>query len=317
MIPAATTSAGRLRRFAVGALLALLLAHCAFVRKAVLNYTTAQLPESQIVYDAPYWGSAAADPVKNRLDLFLPSTTNFPTLVFVHGGEWVSGDRTLKVLGADIYRNIGRYFALHGIGCAVISYRLLPDTSWRAQILDVARAVDWVHQHIGKYRGDPGKLYVSGHSAGAQLAVRIALDPAPLASLGTSTNIIRGVIPISGAGYDLTDPATYAEGKKQNIFEKMFRSDDISLALRRQLSPQRYVTGHAPPFLILYAGKEETALKNGSVTLHERLLSAGVPSQLFDIDRFDHRTIVLSLSQPQQIPTTAMLVFIRSLSARR
>ena len=264
--------------------------------------------------DVEYWASPNADLTKNRLDLFLPAEKNFPTFVFVHGGEWIAGDKSLRVLGADIYGNIGRYFASQGVGVAVISYRLIPDTPWKSQIMDVARSVKWVSENIQKYHGNPKELFVGGHSSGAQLAVRVALDATPLNLLNSSPNIICGVIPVSGAGYDLTDQETYDTAKKEDLFIKLFKTDDISAKLRRQLSPQRFVNTKAPPFLVLYAGKEEKGLQNGSIALHERLIASGVHSQLVEISKKGHRTIVLSLSQPHQVSTATMLVFMKSLS---
>lgn len=286
------------------------------MRKVTLSYTTTKLPESQVVADIKYWSSPAADSNKNRLDLFLPTGKNWPTLVFVHGGEWIEGDRSLKVLGADIYGNIGRYFASQGVGVAVISYRLMPDTDWKSQIMDVARALNWVHLHIKEYHGNPKALFIGGHSSGAQLSVRVALDRAPLLSLNSSPQIICGVIAISGAGYDLTDEKTYAVAKKDDLFEKLFHTDDISNQLRRQLSPQRFINAHAnvAPFLMMYAEHEEKALKNGSIMLHQRLLDTGIQSQLFKIPHRNHKTMALSLSQAEEIPSAAMLVFMKSLT---
>lgn len=286
---------------------------CAVFRKVGLNYSEAKLPDSQIVKNVNYWNSPNADPVKNRLDLFLPTGKNWPIFVFVHGGEWISGDKSLKVMGADIYGNIGRFFAANGIGVAVISYRLMPETNWKSQIMDVARAIYWVHQHIKDYQGNPRELFIGGHSSGAQLAVRVALDPAPLHTLSSSNNIICGVIPISGAGYDLKDDATYEMAKKDDLFLKLFHTDDISNKLRGQLSPQQFVNSKAPPFLILYAADEEKGMQDGSVTLNNRLVASGIESQLFEIPHKGHKTIVLSLSQSKQIPTATMLVFMKSL----
>lgn len=290
------------------------LSSCALVRTAAFNYHTTKLPAAQVVSNIKYSSASQTDPDKNRLDLFLPSGKNWPTLVFVHGGEWISGDRAFKVMGADIYSNIGRYFASQGIGVAVISYRLLPENNWKSQIMDVARALHWVHLHIKEYHGNPKNIFLSGHSSGAQLAVRVALDPTSLQSLQMTPQIICGVISISGAGFNLSDEETYQAAKKENLFEKLFHTDDISPQLRRQFSPQRFANASAPPFLILYADKEEKALKDGSVALHERLVKAGVNSQLVKVPQKNHGTIVLSLSQPEQISTTSMLVFMKSMT---
>lgn len=287
---------------------------CAALRNIAFHYSEVKLPDSQIIKNVKYWSSPDGDGSKNRLDLFLPSGKDWPVFIFVHGGEWISGDKSLKIMGSDIYGNIGRFFASNGIGVAVISYRLLPETNWKSQVMDVARAVNWVYQHIQTYHGNPKEIFLGGHSSGAQLAVRVALDSTLLTSLNSSPNIICGVIPISGAGYDLMDQETYDAAKKEDIFTKLFYTGDISKKMRRQFSPQRFVNAKAPPFLILYAAKEEKELKDGSISFHERLIQAGVQSELFEIPQKSHRTIVLSLSQPQQITTSVMLVFIKTLS---
>jgi len=289
---------------------------CVLFRKSVASYKETPLPESQIVYDLSYWPSPEADPVKNRLDLFLPKGKDWPLLVFVHGGEWISGDKSLKVMGSEIYRNIGRFFASQGIGTAVINYRLLPKVNWKSQILDVARAVAWLHANIRKYGGDPGRIFVMGHSSGAQLATRIALDPKPLASLKDSPNSLCGIIPVSGAGYDLTDEETYELAKKEALFEKLFQRGDIPESLRRKLSPIKFANGKAPPFLIFYSEKEEKELQDGSKKLDEALRQAGGSSQILEVPGEDHKTVVLSLSNPKLMPANAILVFLRTLACK-
>src|SRR6185295_15486153 len=121
---------------------------------------------------------------KRQLDLFLPSAPDFATVVFVHGGGWTSGDRMLTTGGADVYRNIGRFLAARGFATAVISYRLLFDVDWRGQAGDVARAVAFVQKSIEAKGGRPHGVFLMGHSAGAQLATRIALEPEWLTTAG-------------------------------------------------------------------------------------------------------------------------------------
>src|SRR5262245_33646251 len=114
---------------------------------------------------------------KQTLDLYAPEGKGWPVMVFVHGGGWNSGDKDLKVEGTAIYADVGRFFASQGVGTAVVNYRLLPRVSWRDQITDVAGAVAWLHRHAADYGGDPSQFFLAGHSAGAQLAARVALDP--------------------------------------------------------------------------------------------------------------------------------------------
>ena len=81
--------------------------------------------ELNVSYDP----AAPADP-KRQLDLYLPGTRDFPTVVFVHGGGWAWGDRTQTFGGADVYRNVGRFLAGRGIATAVIGYRLVWPLDW-------------------------------------------------------------------------------------------------------------------------------------------------------------------------------------------
>ena len=109
----------------------------------VLGYSEASLDEANVRRDLAYLPDG--DP-KHRLNLFLPladsvRATPWPVVMFVHGGGWTEGDRDFSFGGEDFYNNVGRYLAGHGIGTAVISYRLPPTTDWRSQVADVAAAL--------------------------------------------------------------------------------------------------------------------------------------------------------------------------------
>src|SRR6185295_8639815 len=135
---------------------------------------------------------------KRQLDLFLPSAPDFATVVFMHGGGWTTGDRMLTSGGADVYRNVGRFLAARGFASAVISYRLLFDVDWRGQAEDVARAVAFVQKSIGARGARPRAVFLMGHSAGAQLATRIALEAEWLTRAGGDPSGICGVVAASG-----------------------------------------------------------------------------------------------------------------------
>ncbi len=157
---------------------------------------TAALAEHQLI-DLAYREDEGSDPVKHRLDLFLPEGEGWPVLVFVHGGGWTAGDKSLRAGGADVYSNIGRFYAAQGFGTAVINYRLQPAVTWREQVDDVARAVAWVHANIAEHGGDPDAIFLIGHSAGAQLSTFVALDRRPLEKLGVSPDVLCGVVPVA------------------------------------------------------------------------------------------------------------------------
>src|SRR5256885_11412708 len=111
-----------------------------------LLYGPVPLAEGQVQRDICY--REGSEDSKHRVDLFLPPGSGWPILVFIHGGGLSSGDKALKVSGADVYGNIGRFYAAQGIGVAVINYRLQPNVNWREQVEDVAHAIAWVHSHL-------------------------------------------------------------------------------------------------------------------------------------------------------------------------
>lgn len=304
-------------RLIIGALCYLLLSQgsCATIGIA-LFYQKAPLPESQIVRNIQYSNFPGTDPVLHRLDLFLPEGKDWPVMVFVHGGGWNEGDKDLKVGGADVYGNIGRYFAAQGIGTAVISYGLIPQVDWKTQVLDVARATGWVYQHIKEYNGDSQKIFLVGHSAGAQLATRVALDSNELNQMGLSPRLVCGVIPISGVGYNFLNEETYQLGKEEGIYKTLFNKEDLSKGMRKKMSPVFFAKQSSPPFLILYAARDQKEIKHSSQDLSQWLLKVGAKPQLYSVPRVSHKSMILALSRAKT-PAALMSVFIKTMDCSR
>ncbi len=279
-----------------------------------LFYRRADLPEQQIVRNLRYWNGPDADAKKNLLDLYLPKGSGWPVLVFIHGGGWTSGDKDLRAGGADIYGNIGRFYAAHGIGVAVISYRLQPGVAWPAQVTDAARAVAWVHANVARYGGDPDTIIVSGHSAGGQLATRIALDPAPLAALGVDRRVVKGMIAMSAAGLDFTDAESWRLGQPRGYYEQRFRNGDATDGWMRNASTVPFVDAHAPPGLVIYAGGDSADIRRQGDVLAAALRSAGVRSEKVVVPGSSHTRILLTFSRDDTISAKAILKFVASLA---
>jgi arylformamidase len=271
-------------------------------------YRAVRLATGRILRDLNYC-EGSSDP-KHCLDLFLPEGTDWPILIFIHGGGLDAGDKNLRVHGEDVYSNIGRFYASQGIGVAVINYRLQPAVKWREQVEDVAQASAWVFRHLGEYGGNIHRLFIGGHSAGAHLAARVALDANWLMRLGFSPSIFSGVIAVSGAGFDLTDTKTYDLGQKLRKYETRFRCGDPTDEWKRAASPISYINPGAPPFLILFAEHEKRSLKRQSELLHEALVNQQVQSELLVIPRQNHSRMVLALSRPDRIAAGAIIRFI-------
>ncbi len=288
---------------------ALLTMGCAAVERAgmAVLYEPSGLPGAQTWNDVAY----GTEP-RQQLDLFLPDgKSGWPVAIFVHGGSWTSGDKGLRVGGADVYGNIGRYLAGQGIGVAVINYRLQPQVGWREQVADVARATMWVHQNIASRGGRPDQLFLFGHSAGAQLAAYTGLNPQALAGTGLPPGTVRGVIAVSGAGLDLMDAGTYALGHRPDYYRSIIDPTKTNQAWQQEGSAVSYIRGSSPPFLVMVGGSEEKAMIRQSNRLHEALVSQGVSSTLLEVRGQSHGRIVLTLSRSDKMAGPAVVDFIR------
>jgi acetyl esterase/lipase len=280
-------------------------------------YRHADLPETQIVRHLPYRNAPEADREKNALDLYRPAGSGWPVMVFIHGGGWTSGDKSYRAGGADIYANIGRFYAARGIGVAVISYRLQPEVAWPEQLDDVAHAVAWVHANVARYGGDPETIVLAGHSAGGQFAARVALDPAPLGALGVDRRVVKGLVSVSGAGLDLTDEESWRLGQPRGYYERRFKNGDASDGWMQEASPVRFVDRTAPPALVMWAEGDPADLRRQSLVLATALRNAGVPTANAVVPGSSHTRIVLTLSRGDTVSSRAILDFVKTVGRAR
>jgi acetyl esterase/lipase len=230
----------------------------------------------RVILDVPY---AEPGGPRNELDLYLPDRANFPVVVFVHGGAWVSGDKAF-------YSHIGNFFAKNGVGTVVINYRLSPQVRLPAPAQDVARAFAWAHRHIAAYGGDPDRLFLCGHSAGGHLVSLLATDDRYLRAERLSLEHIRAVISISGVYAIHWNVALYRVGA-------VFR--DVG---KRAASPFWNVKPGCPQFLIGYAEKEVWTLAGQAVRFHRRLLANQGRSRVMMAKSDNHRSIIDNLVLP-------------------
>src|SRR6185312_7779902 len=130
---------------------------------------------------------------RHRLDLYVPDGLSgpAPVLLFFYGGSWQSGSK-------NIYRAFGQAFASQGIVTAVADYGLYPDVKYPAFTEDGAHAVRFLHDHAPEHGGDPARLIVSGHSAGAYIAAMLGVNPIYLSAAGGDPSWIRAIIGIAG-----------------------------------------------------------------------------------------------------------------------
>ena len=123
--------------------------------------------EAQVIQrDVPY-----ASPASERqiLDIYSPENAkDLPVMFWIHGGGWQVGDKSDVALKPQVFMDRGFVFVS-------TNYRLLPHVDMGTLIRDVAKSLGWVHQHIAEQGGDPNRIFVGGHSAGAQLAAPVGV----------------------------------------------------------------------------------------------------------------------------------------------
>jgi arylformamidase len=254
---------------------------------------------------------------KRQLDLYTPEGRGWPTVVFIHGGGWAWGDRAQRFGGADVYGNIGRFLASEGFGAAVISYRLIWETDWRTQVTDVARAVAWVQHNVAGRGGDARRVFLIGHSAGAQLAMRVAVDSQWLSEMKGNPDDICGVVAVSGAGYDFEDRvAERFDGDDRYYVERFGGSvlengDGATTAWRREASVLPSIDADDPPFLSLIADGDYPSVHHQARLADERLATFGLSKGFVIVRNSDHERMVLEMSRPGRVASNAIVEFMR------
>ncbi len=217
-------------------------------------------------------GLTAAMRERCRLDLSLPAgAEGFATIVWFHAGGLTGGDRWIPD-------------ALAGPDRAVVAagYRLSPASRAPAYIEDAAAAVAWTLANIERHGGDPGRVYVAGHSAGAYLASMIALDRRWLEAHGADPDDLAGVVPISG--HAVTHFTVRAE-----------RGVAGTAVVVDELAPLHHVRADAPPIRLITGDRELEMLGRYEenaflwrmlrVVGHERV-------ELMELDGYDHGGVV-------------------------
>jgi len=232
--------------------------------------------------DLPYAGPES-DPVHQVLDVFTPQGAtdagNLPVMFFIHGGAFYMSDKS----DAEYYPETGPRFARAGWVTVLPNYRLSPGVRYPAHVEDIAAALCWTFEHIDEYGGDPGKVFVSGHSAGGFLAAAVVLDESWLERLGSSAGVVRGVIPICGQ-FVVID-----EGRQAT-----FGTDS---SLWPGFSPLNHVSADAPPFLVLEAVRDDWWAPGQAEAFHERIERVEGESEFHELDH-DHFTIIRQLGLP-------------------
>jgi len=256
--------------------------------------------------DVPYAPAAAPRQV---LDIYAPpGARDLPVVFWIHGGGWQAGDKNLV-------QEKPRAFTARGFVFVATNYRLLPAVEMTALTDDVARALGWVHANIAAHGGDPRRIFVMGHSAGAQLAALLCTDERRLRAHGVPFSSLRGCVAVDGDTYDLPAIITTAETRRrahgQPEPKSTHRAKFGTEEQHRDFSAVTHVAPGKgiPPFLILHVAEhpDNTAQAQRLGTV---LRGVGVPVKVFGARETNHSRINAELGLPQDPCTRELWAFL-------
>jgi acetyl esterase/lipase len=257
--------------------------------------------------DIPY--AEAADP-RQRLDIYAPDNAkNLPVVFWIHGGGWQAGDRTNIQAKPQAFVDRGLVFVSTG-------YRLLTNVDMVTIFRDVAKSVRWVHDHVAEHGGDPQRILVMGHSAGAQLAALICIDDRYLKAEGLSLAIIKGCVPVDGDTYDVPAIIESAEtrqrvhGLPMPTFGHRVKFGNDPAKHRDYSAVTHVAKGKGiPPFLILHVA-DHPDVSAQAQRLEAVLKDAGIPARRFAARETNHSKLNENLGLPDDPPTKALFEFV-------
>jgi acetyl esterase/lipase len=241
--------------------------------------------------DVPYGPHGTA----NLLDVWrrpdLPATGRAPVLVQVPGGAYVAGNKQGQA------HPLMSLLAERGWLCVSLNYRLAPKAAWPAQIVDVKRALAWVHEHIAEYWGDPDFVAITGGSAGGQLAALAAVsagDPLFQPGFEDADTSVQAAVPFYGI-YDWTPPEVWPAMQAYLLqFGIMSRPYEEDRELYERSSPARRIGPAPPPFFLLHGASDLFAPAAGARRFAARLRAAGGTAVYGELPGAQHAFDVLA-----------------------
>ncbi len=217
---------------------------------------------------------------RQKLDIYAPANArNAPVIVFFYGGSWANGRR-------QDYGFAAKALAARGFVVVVPDYRLVPQVRFPAFVEDGAAAVAWASANIAQYGGNPAKIGVSGHSAGAHIAMLLTMDQHWLAAAG-APGAIKAAVGLAGP-YDF---APFAPGGAAEA--ALGNATDV-----RSTQPISFARADAPPVLLLAGDEDTTVFPRNSTAMAAALTAKNASADVKIYPGIGHIGIILALSKP-------------------
>ncbi len=300
-------------RFVI-ALVLLLLAGCAQMPPEIAGQVKAigpiiDPPRTAAIYaplqqKEPYAGVRVMRDLKygpdprQALDVFVPDAGTAPrrVLVFVHGGGFVAGNK--HVPGSPFYDNIMLAAAREGIVGVLVTYRLAPQHPWPAGAADTGLAIKWVHDHIGEHGGDPARVFLMGHSAGAVHVASYVAFPVQHRIAGGG---LAGAILVSGLyAFDKTKPSK----SELAYFGDKAGSAEVSSLPGLLASPL--------PLMVVHAELDPQPFIEQAKLLNEALCARSKCPRFVELDGHSHMSEVYAINTSDSGLAKPVMEFVKS-----
>ncbi len=247
----------------------------------------------QVTRDVPY-----GEGPRRTLDVYQPPEPgqDRPLVVFFYGGSWKSGSK-------GEYRFVATTLARRGMVVVVPDYRLYPRTTFPGFLRDAAAAVAWAGENAARY-GAASHPFLIGHSAGAYIALMLALNPIYLDDAGMARARLGGAVGIAG-------PYDFHPSRFPDIAPVFAGAEEVST------QPMTYADGANPPLLLLAGGADETVRPNNTRNLAARVAAHGGQVGMHIYPEVGHIGILLAFAPLFRRNAPAVAEIERFISAHR
>jgi acetyl esterase/lipase len=202
-----------------------------------------------------------------------------PVLIFFYGGGWTNGAR-------DYYSFVAKAYAAKGFVVVMPDYRKVPQVRFPAFVEDGAEAIKWTRDHVSELGGDPARITLSGHSAGAHIAMMLTLDQHYLSAIDVDPKIVRATVGLSG-------PYDFLPLDSKRSIDAMSRWPRLE-----ETQPIHFARADAPPIMVVTSTEDDTVKPRNAILLSEKLHSLGAFVDFRVYQGLNHENVAMALSKP-------------------